>query len=141
MPRQLKPRRRKKVAQEPRNSVSSKDILKRFERAGLPVNEMSQRIVLEPERKRVRRTKAEFEAGATPSVAGKSERLHPVHVGVTRPMLEIIQHELERQNVDLADFVRGALRAALRHSIDVKQELATEIEFRTSKSGVPLPNP
>ena len=88
-----------------------------------------QTFILAPEKSTVRRTKAEFEAGAQP-VSGDSHRMKKLGFFVT-PELEAASKAHARVlGVKFADYMRAVMRQALRSGVDVEKELTTRIELR-----------
>lgn len=90
--------------------------------------------IIDSEKGYVRRTAEQFAAGAVPSKPGYSHRLKSAGLKVTGELHEAIKAAAELHNVDRNEFMRAAIRAALRRGIDVQYELETPVE-------VDLPEP
>lgn len=82
-----------------------------------------------PEKGYVRRTSDEFEAGAKPIPSGKnSHRMERIVTQVTPSILQVIEELRVSSNTTRSDWLRAAIRYALRNAedFDPSDELATE---------------
>lgn len=76
----------------------------------------------------IRRTAEEFAAGAEPVRGGGSHRMSNVGLPLTDELREATKATAEAMGVKYTNWMRAALRKALREGVDVEMELATPIE-------------
>lgn len=92
--------------------------------------------VIDAEKGYVRRTAEQFAAGAEPVRGGGSHRMTNVGLPLTYELREVTKATAEAMGVKYTNWMRAALRKALREGVDVEKELSTPIEVE-----VPEPEP
>lgn len=84
-------------------------------------------VIIPAEKTHVRRTKDEFEAGATP-LSQTSYRMKKIGVLATPEVIQAVDASAARSGVKQSQWMRAAIRKALREGVDVDFELETPIE-------------
>jgi len=90
--------------------------------------------IVDADKRYVRRTAEEFAAGAVPARGGTSHRLKSVGLKLSEDMREAIKGTALKLGVEQNEFMKAAIRQALRDGVRVRYELETPIE-------VELPEP
>ncbi len=85
-------------------------------------------IYIPSEEKYVRRTKDEFKAGAEP-VSGTSHRMTKVGAYVLPELEEAAKCDATSHGVKFAQWMRAAMRKALREGIDPEHELTSPVHY------------
>lgn len=87
------------------------------------------RKIIPAEQRYVRRTAEDFANGAALPKKGQSYRLHSVGLRITEDLSDAVTIAAANHGVGKAEFMRAALRYAIRNGIDVRHELNTPIEI------------
>lgn len=96
---------------------------------------------LAPERAYVRRTAKEFAAGAEPVTVSGSHRLKQVALTLTPDLHAAAKQAAEQADIKFVEWVRAAIRGALRNGMDARYELDTPVEIEAEDSANPYIGP
>lgn len=96
------------------------------------------KVKIEPEKKYVRRSAEEFQKGAKP-VTGGSHRFQRINVSLNPDVKAVAEFLADKQGINLSEWIRAAMRKALREGMDAKWELSETVELTDPPSGTDGP--